>query len=363
MNLQAPAQTSVVCLNDQEWKAMVDASPTADVYYHPAYVRSYEKAGHGSAVALLISIAESRFLFPLLLRPLADLRFAEGTDGFDAITPYGYGGLLLLSSETDVNQETIRDLFSALKNWCVESNVISVLLRLHPLFDQEKWFTEELDAVTFCPYGPTIAYDLHQEWNQETGAMKDTNRGRRSGLSYARKHLTATWASEHPQDHSYLEIFEKIYNGRMGQLQAADFYYFPSAYYQALRSGLSKDVDIVVVWREGVPVGTTMVLAGRVAAHAHLTGSTDLGREYNASTLLMIHCTKWARRRGCRWLLVGGGPDHLFQFKRSFGGELFPYSFVTFIANADRYEELTAMRHSAVDMPSPRPNFFPEYRA
>jgi hypothetical protein len=363
MSLQAPAQTSVVCLNDQEWRSMVDGTPAADVYYQPAYVRSYEKAGHGSAVALLISIAESRFLLPLLLRPLADLAFAEGTPGFDAISAYGYGGLLLLSGEADVSRETIRDLFAALKNWCAEANVISVLLRLHPLFDQEKWFAEELDAVTFHPYGPTIAYDLQQSWNQETGAMRETNRGRRSALSYARRHLTATWASSHSENGSYIEIFQEIYNGRMGQLQAADFYYFPAEYYRALIGGLGKDADIVVVWREGVPVGTTMVMAGRMAAHAHLTGSTDVGREYNASTLLMIECTKWARRHGCRWLLVGGGPDHLFHFKRSFGGELFPYSFVTFIADAQRYTELTAMRDSAAGLPEPRPNFFPEYRA
>jgi hypothetical protein len=362
MSLQASAQTSVVCLTDQEWKELVDATPAADVYYQPAYVRSYEKAGHGNAVGLMISAGESRFLLPLLVRPLADLAFAEGTPGFDAITPYGYGGLLLLTSQEEVNQETIRELFSAVKNWCAESAVISLLLRLHPLYDQEKWFTDKIDGVTFCPYGPTVAYDMHLDWNRETGALTGMNRGRRSDLHHSLRSLTATWASTHAQGDEYVEILQAIYNHRMGELDAEDFYYFPPEYYQALTTGLGKDADIVVVWRDNVPVGSTLMMAGRFAAHMHLTGSNDLGRQFKANTLLTIECTHWARRRGCRWLLVGGGKN-LFFFKRSFGGELFPYSFVTFVADRDHYDRLTAMRRTDASLPRPRANFFPEYRA
>jgi hypothetical protein len=77
----------------------------------------------------------------------------------------------------------------------------------------------------------------------------------------------------------------------------------------------------------------------------------------------MIETTMWARRRGCRWLSVGGGPDHLYQFKRSFGGNAFHYSFVTFIADQGRYQDMMKLRMLTPDLPPPRPNFFPEYRA
>jgi hypothetical protein len=363
MNAQAPAATAVTQLNDQDWNALVEATPSADIYFRPGYVRAYEAAGHGRPVALLISAGESRFLLPLLLRPLSELIFAQDSSGFDAISPYGYGGIFLLSSETAVNGETVRELFSALREWCHGAGVVSVMLRLHPLMDQQKWFEEKIDNVELRPYGPTIAYDLQQQWNPETGAMKDTNRGRRSALSYARRHLTVNWASTHPDGHSFIEIFRGIYDERMGEIGAADFYYFPPEYYASLVAGLGSDVDVVVVRRQGVPVGSTLVMAGREAAHAHLTGSNELGREYNASTLLMIECTKWARQRGCRWLLVGGGPNHLFNFKESFGGAQFPYSFVTFIADPSRYSELTAVRRASSELPEPRANFFPEYRA
>ena len=67
---------------------LVDAAPTSDVHFRPGYGRAYEAVGEGRLV-----VRTSGALFPLLLR---ELPFGE--DGFDAITPYGYGGLLPLAA-------------------------------------------------------------------------------------------------------------------------------------------------------------------------------------------------------------------------------------------------------------------------
>ena len=72
---------------DGRWDELVDAAPTPDVYFRPGYGRAYESVGEGRLVAVRTDGA----LFPLLLR---ELPFGE--DGLDAITPYGYGGLLPL---------------------------------------------------------------------------------------------------------------------------------------------------------------------------------------------------------------------------------------------------------------------------
>src|ERR1700745_108023 len=79
------------------WDELVDRAPIADVYYRAGYALALEAAGHGKAIGLILNANRVPILLPLLLRPLSDLPFAPGEPGIDAITPYGYGGLLPLS--------------------------------------------------------------------------------------------------------------------------------------------------------------------------------------------------------------------------------------------------------------------------
>ncbi|MBD0339249.1 MAG: hypothetical protein ICV67_08195, partial [Thermoleophilia bacterium] len=81
---------------DARWDELVDAAPTPDVYFRPGYGRAYEAAGEGR----LVGVRTASALFPLLLRALP-----FGVDGFDAVTPYGYGGLLPLAARSDASTD------------------------------------------------------------------------------------------------------------------------------------------------------------------------------------------------------------------------------------------------------------------
>ncbi len=86
MSATDPRQSSL-------WDELAERAPIPDIYYCSGYARTLEAAGHGKAIALLLTGQNVQALVPLLLRPLSDLTFANGETGFDAITPYGYGGL------------------------------------------------------------------------------------------------------------------------------------------------------------------------------------------------------------------------------------------------------------------------------
>jgi hypothetical protein len=259
----------------------------------------------------------------------------------------------------------MRTLFDALRAWCAEAGVVSVMIRLHPLLDQDGWFGETIDGVTLRTVGPTVALDLYQ-WDPAKERLATLHRGRHFDLNHARRYLRLTWASEQAGDSDVLPLFRSIYEERMGQLQADQFYYFPPEYYTALMSGVKGDIDIAFAWLDKTLVGAEMFMAGREFGHAHLCGTNELGRVHKATTLLKTVGADWARRRGCRWLHIGGGThgaDHLLTFKKSFGGTIFQYSFVTFVAEPAKYRQLTEMRLTADNLPTPRSGFFPEYRA
>jgi hypothetical protein len=332
--------------DDPRWNRLVDASPTPDVYFRPGYCAAYETAGHGRAVAVVTENA----LFPLLLRPLP-----FGEDGFDAGTPYGYGGLMPLADYRSPIGGPVSDL-RQLRDWCVTNGVVTVLLRLHPLLGVSEHLSEMAD-VEVREHGPTAAIDPAQ---LEEGGRRGMSKGRKADLNVARRELEVSWES----GNEALGRFQDVYDGTMQRLGAGDFYRFPREYYRALSDGLGDGLGVALARHGDEVVGGALFLADRLFAHYHLSGTTETGRELKAGTLLVHGGGEWARERGCRLLHLGGGTsgaDSLFAFKRSFGGGTYTYSFAMLVADRERYEALVA-RRSEDDEP-PRPDFFPAYRA
>jgi Acetyltransferase (GNAT) domain len=335
-------------VDDRRWDELVDASPAADVYYRRGYCRAYEAAGHGRAVAVVTAGA----LFPLLLRPLP-----FGEEGFDAATPYGYGGLLPLGRDTSGMGSDPTPNLRQLRDWCATAGVVSCLLRLHPLLGgPAQLSTVDSPDVEIRVHGPTTSIDLARLAN---GRLEGMSKGRKADLTIARRELEPSWDAE-----DALERFRSIYDGTMRRVGAGDFYLFPPEYYATLADGLGDRLGVALALLDGEPVGGALFLAGRRFAHYHLSGTTDAGRELKAGTLLVHAGAGWARGRGCECLHLGGGTsgaDSLFAFKKSFGGETHTYAFATLVADGGRYGALAARRAEEPD--PPRPDFFPAYRA
>ncbi len=257
--------TAESLVDDERWEATVDEAPTPDVYFRPGYCRPYEVAGHGSAVAVRTDGA----LFPLLLRPLP---FDES--GFDAITPYGYGGLLPLDAGGDLRAD-----LRQLRDWCVANGVASCLLRLHPLLGGFGHLSD-LDGVEIREHGPTTAVRLSRV---EDGRLAGMSKGRKGDLRVARRELRVSWdASEEA-----LEQFRAVYDETMGRIGASDYYVFPAGYYSALAEGLGDRLGVALAHRGDEVVGGSLFLAGSRFSHYHLSGTTEAGRELKAGTLLV----------------------------------------------------------------------------
>jgi serine/alanine adding enzyme len=334
--------------DDERWDGLVDAAPTPDVYFRPGYCRAYEAAGEGRAVAVRTDGA----LFPLLLRELP-----FGQDGFDAVTPYGYGGLLPLTRDAYVPvSDTVSDL-RQLRDWCASNGVVSVLIRLQPLLGDPP--LGQTAGVQVRRHGPTTAIDLTRVVE---GSLAGMSKGRKTDLSVARRELEISWES----GAEALERFRAIYDETMRRLGAGEHYLFPPEYYRALAEGLGDSLGVALARRGGEAVGGALFMADPAGrwAHYHLSGTTDAGRELKAGTLLVHDGALWAAGRGCELLHLGGGTsgaDSLFAFKKSFGGKTFAYAFATLVADRGRYDALVARR--AEDPGPQRPGFFPAYRA
>jgi hypothetical protein len=328
--------------DDARWDGLVDAAPTPDVYFRPGYCRAYEAAEQGRVVAVRTGTA----LFPLMLRELP-----YGESGFDAATPYGYGGILPLTEDADLVTDVRR-----LRDWCATNGVVSALLRLHPLVGGLRDLSKA-DGVDIHEHGPSAAVDLAKV---EDGRLTGMSKGRKADLTVARRELNLSWES----GEAALERFRTVYDQTMARIGARDFYLFPPRYYRTLADGLGDGLGVALALRGEDVAGGALFMADRRFAHYHLSGTTDAGRELKAGTLLVHAGAVWAAERGCELLHLGGGTqgaDSLYAFKRSFGGREFTYSFATVVADPDRYHALVARR--AEEPEPPRQDFFPAYRA
>ena len=348
------------------WTNLVDGSPTPDVYFRPGYVAAYS-CDHEMAVALVIKTSRRRFLLPLLLREIAVVPLTCRVEDYDAITPYGYGGVLPLD-RGEVSSRDAAELLEQLTHWCIKANVVSCMLRLHPLLAQHSGFSA---GVGDCPgaavshFGPTVAIDLHA-WNDDVCGPSGMKKGRHSDLRHARRDLTVRLKScDTPQAAEMLQQFRSIYDRTMTRLNATSFYFFPATYYLSLHDTLNSHMAVAVAYHGMQPVSAALFLADSQFGHYHLSGVTSEGKQHKAQTMVLVEGAQWMRQRGCRWFHLGGGRppgDSLYYFKHSFGGRTFSYTNLTLIVNQARYNELVNFHRTEKESDMGANDFFPAYR-
>lgn len=362
-----PQVLLAACLGDATtWTNLVNKSPTPDVYFRPAYAAAYA-APDAIPLALVVTTSTRRFLLPLLLRTLAALPSPSSVQEHDAITPYGYGGVLPLDPGPFTGADAA-ELLHQLKSWCISSKVITLLVRLHPLLQQQGAFGAgvlPLSGGTLQYVGPTAAIDL-LSWDNSLSAPSGMTKGRRTDLHHSRRHLTVQLtpcSSLHAAE--MMQQFRLLYEHTMTRLDATPFYFFRNEYYISLVDRLSSDMAVAVAYYDGRPVSAAIFLADSHFGHYHLSGGTAEGRQHKAQTMLLVEGAQWMRQRGCRWFHLGGGRqpgDSLYYFKQSFGATIFDYSYLALIADKARYHQLVKLREIHTSLAPPANNFFPAYR-
>jgi hypothetical protein len=339
-------------LDAKRWTTLVESSASSDVYYLPEYARATAEIELTEPLALIAGAPSCRMLAPLLLRRNSAKANGFSTEWLDASTPYGYGGLLGLSTSPLVHPEHFHCFVDQLNAWCLDRHVVCCIIRLHPLIGQQAWFEPTdrwQDRLQLHSRGTTSSVELSQ-WNEDLDQPASLRRDRRADMRLAGRTLRVTWNTGDDDDADLkLGIFSTLYDELIRRNAAESFYRFPQRYFTKLRT-LGKRLGIVLAWYGDEPVGGNLFLAGLRYAHGHLAATNDIGRKYGASTFLIVEGARWARRRGCELLHLGGGTrpgDSLEDFKRGFGGSSHVYRYVTFITDRKRFDEICRLPTAA----------------
>jgi hypothetical protein len=266
---------------------------------------------------------EQELRLPLIVRPI------EGTDRFDAISPYGYPG-------ADRASEDPPDPSSV--DWS-GSGLVSIFVR---------------DRVGNppCFAGGTIRTHVHIAQG-ESGVRK---RLREQIRRNERRGWETRLVPGREVEMGQLGGFERAYAETMARTGAAERYLYPTSYFARLLH--SERSWLVLAERDGEALAGAIAVASDGYLHYYLGGTSDEALKDSPMKNLF-----WAMiAQGGELDLpvsLGGGVtpgDSLDEFKRGFASGQAPWYTHEVVCDGEAYEELA----KGAEAPE---GFFPAYRA
>ena len=339
---------------DTRWTDFLN-STWHDVYHTPEYVTVCAKHEEADPTAFYATSARTACLAPLLFRNLPEDLEAPPHWG-DAISPYGYPGLLLRG---DTSPDAVAECLNTLTTSARNAGIVSMFVRLHPLMPLAS--IPQSSNATLIRHGETVYVDLS---NSEEEMWAQTRANHRTQI----RKLERMGFQVKINDWELLPDFISIYTQRMLELGAAEYYIFPDSYFKDLQRHLGDRVLLCsVISPDGrtAAAGLFTAVDGIVQYHLGATAS-----EYSsvAPSKLMFHFVRsWAKSQQHRLFHLGGGfgcnSDSLFSFKAGFSKLRAEFHTLRLVCDPTKYADLLGRaKRRLTGSRDEADSFFPQYR-
>lgn len=334
--------------NSAAWLALMEKITAPDIHFTPGYAQIFSR--EGEARLFVYQRNGQVVLYPFILRRVHDQPAGHpGQIYYDITSPYGFGGPLYTAG---VDKVLIDDFYTYFKQYCRENQIITEFIRFHPLLQNHLLMHDHVDVQR----NSTVVYidlskNLDEIWSgYQRSCRKNVKKALREGVA-----VTIESSPRHRAE------FMAVYSQTMDRNQADRFYYFSPSFFDGLHRGLKNHYVYAHAWLKGQIVSTELLVYNRHYIHSFLGGTLAEYFPYRPNNLLKHEVIKWAKSKGIRYFILGGGrcdEDGIFKFKKTFSGDLAGYYVGKKIHNHRAVAELTG--------PSGRvdtgPGFFPPYR-
>lgn len=336
---------------NDKWDSIVKSFANHDVYYLNGYAKGFYLHGDGQPLLFYYEDDAVRGINIAFKRDVSkDVHFInrlEENKYYDLSSPYGYGGFLI---EGDGSLDKLNDEYT---NWCKQNNIISEIVRFHPVINNATRVKEMYDILNL---GKTIAMDLSSEdiiWENITSKNRNV----------IRKAIKNNVIIKHDCNSETIKRFKEIYEHTMNKDNADDYYYFFDDFYNSIINDLKDNVDIFYAEYNGEIIASSIILKCNGYLTYHFSGFITKYGTLAATNLLLYEVAKYGANNGYKTFHLGGGvgskQDNLYKFKKSFyRGEDYQYSIGKKIFDESLYNKLVSMRINE----EKRDNFFPLYR-
>lgn len=345
------------------WLQLWEASGR-EPFTHPAYVQLYTN-GSAEARCALYETDKGVVFYPFLLRciPKQTGKKPSATPFFDIISPYGYGGPLLVKKQPEkwtteagnasaaIEKEQKTALFSGFYSyfhrWARENNIVSEFVRFF-LFSEARVFYYGLVEHN----NDNIVVSLNRTDEELWRSFRHKVR------KNVRKALEKGLVVEEDPLGERLDDFLNVYYHTLDRRKATGFYYFSKDFFRRSVQALSGNSCFFHVQQQNQVIASELVLMSDSHVYSFLGGTLADHFDARPTDLLKYHITKWARTNGFTHFVIGGGHkphDGIFAFKEAFApGSILPFHTGKMIFDEKMYKNM----HGNISYDG----FFPAYR-
>ncbi|HML48159.1 MAG TPA: GNAT family N-acetyltransferase [Clostridia bacterium] len=326
-----------------------------DVYFDPAYGRLYETIEQGVCETFSYSDENGAVQNVYIKRAIPWL--VDGVQYFDIITPYGYGGPVVLHA---TGREKLLDVYwQAWTAHCHQARIVCEFVRFHPLVRNHLDFGVPYAAA----YNRnTLAIELTDDFEATEFTSKCRNAIRKAEKLGVVCTVDEACAS--------VDTFCALYHKTMAKDVAEAYYFFSLDYFHAMREALAGRLVLINALLDGKTIASSLFMLSEGYMHYHLSATDSDYYGYAANNLILKAAASYGAKTVRQWLHLGGGltaseADNLFKFKRSFArGEKNLKEFWTGRAIYDEtvYSRIVGLRRGQGDFDG-ETRFFPAYRA
>lgn len=339
-------------LQSKKWNEIVRSFHDYDVFYLNEYVSAFtnENRKYGEPILLLYENERDKAINVVFRRDIAkDEKLAEKISEdiyYDLITPYGYGGFWGNIKDYEMLNKTYNE-------YCQERQYVCEFVRF------------ELFSNYYKHYDGTVEHRMHnviRSLNMSIDEMwMDFKQKVRKNVKRANKNNLEI-IIENTNDH--LSEFLDIYYSTMERSEAEEEYYFSRKFYEMMNR-MKDNIMYFYAVSKGKIISAELVLYGAENCYSYLGGTNKEYFELRANDFLKYEIIKWAKRKGLKNYVLGGGygsDDGIFKYKTC----LAPDGIVDFhigkkVFDWEVYKKLVEIRKQENPY-CVESDFFPQYR-
>lgn len=283
-----------------------------DIYFDPRYGKTCELIEVGTAKTFDYACEHGRIVHQFIQRRIE--QEVDGETWSDLITPYGYGGPLILSCTGD-REALVRGFEEAFSLYCRENRIVSEFVRFHPLVENALDFGSVYDVIYSRHTVATNLKDYENPFLSEfsKSCRKSVRRGLNQGITFEIMEKPAS-----------LDGFLPIYYETMARNHAEAFYYFDRGYFDCCLELFRDHIVLGNAMYEGKIIASEMYFVWGRYIHSHLAGTLDAYLDMSPDYVIMYGIMEWGKQNGYQYIHTGGGTssdpeDPLYLYKKKFG--------------------------------------------
>jgi len=318
-----------------------------DIYFEPEWGQLYAEKDNG-IYSKFVFENESGLVYYSFIKRKIDI-VIDGMSYYDIITPYGFGGPIVLQCKEGCKSKLLGSFKSAFDAYCAKENVVTDSCRFSP------WLMNHLDfqhMYEVVPNFSTVGIDL----SVEDVFMDEIKSKKRNMIRKAQKLGVEIHFDFEGKE---IDSFIRIYENTIDKNNISDYYRFDASFFKRNFIELKDRIFIAYALYEKKIISIAFFLLGGEYLHYHLAANDTDYFGIPANDLMLYKVALYGKEIGKKYFMLGGAGSNksLHSHKMGFTryGE-YPFHKGRRICDQEIYDKIL---HNCekVDL-----NFFPSYR-